>query len=86
MLKYILTVRVELADTELTFQKYEERIKSTEYEMQQYNPGNTPSSSEGESEGSVKLARACLKAQKRNRDGLEVYLDRHVLYQRVKSK
>ena len=48
---------------ELTFQKHEERMKSEDYATQQYNPTNTPSFSEGESEGRLKLARACLKAR-----------------------
>ena len=51
-------------------------MKSEDYRMQQHDPGNTPSSSEGESEGRLKLARACLKARQHPEMGLKyIWMD-----------
>ena len=49
---------------ELSFQQYRERMTRLEYKDDQFdNPGNTSASSEGESAGFFKTARARLKAQ-----------------------
>lgn len=50
---------------ELSFQQYEERMKSSNYTSPKFDdPGDTSFRSEGESEGFLKLARARLKARR----------------------
>ena len=76
----IISHRWGREENELTFQKHEElikdEVKSKDYTKQLNNPGTTPSSSEGESEGSFKLARACLKAREQRKMGLKyIWID-----------
>lgn len=60
---------------ELSFQKYEERMKKSFYKEKFDKPGNTTASNEDESAGFLKTARARLKAQQQDPTQAQIDLE-----------
>lgn len=71
---------------ELSFQQYEERMKSSNYKSQKFDdPGDTSFRSEGESEGFLKLTstgplEGPTSTTNTTPRELEIHLDGHLLY------